>query len=64
MKQDQEFALEMIKTIGMILILLALIYGIFFVKPPEGSSEVIFLFVGTFLGGFMSYMVKSNRKEL
>lgn len=64
MKQDHEFTLEMTKTIGMLLIMLSLIYGMFMIKPPESSGDVIFLFVGTFLGGFMSYMLKSYKKEI
>lgn len=64
MKQNHEFALEMTKTIGMLLIMVALIYGVFMIKPPDGSGDVIFLFVGTFLGGFMSYMIKSNKREI
>ncbi len=64
MKQNHEFALEMTKTIGMLLIMVALIYGVFMIQPPDGSGDVIFLFVGTFLGGFMSYMLKSHKKEI
>ncbi len=64
MKQDHEFALEMTKTIGMLLIIVAIIYGIFFIDVPSSNDKVVYLFIGTFVGGFLSFIGKSNRKEL
>ena len=64
MKQNQEFILEMTKTIGMLIIILAILYGVFYIKVPDSNNDVVYLFIGTFVGGFLTFIMKSNKKEL
>lgn len=63
MKQDHEFVLEMVKTIGMILLMGVIIYCIFFIPVTELNGKVVYFFVGTFVGVFSSFILGSRKKE-